>query len=228
MLNTVSNLLPGNNLQKATLTILETRETIPCQFNPQEFSVTRTVSWSRRESPSLNSPVMEYRGSAPTVCQMNLFFDTTDSGSDVRAYTNQLMRLTLKGAGGPQKKGVFTKPPVVSFVWGKFQLFKAVVTSLNVAYTMFLPDGTPVRARCEVTFTQNDHDDDPLSAQNPTTRTEPRKTRVVQAGERIDNIANEEYGHPRYWRMLAAANNLDHVENLSPGLVLMIPPLDQD
>lgn len=226
MANILSKLMSGNTLQKATITISDTHEVIPCQFNPQDLSLTRTVTWDRNETPTLNSAVMEFRGSAPTTCKMNLIFDTTDTGGDVRAFTNQLMRLTLKGAGGPQRSGVFTSPPTVAFIWGKFQLFKAVITELQLTYTLFLPDGTPVRARAGVTFTQNDHDDDPKGAQNPTTRTEPRKIRLVQAGERLDTIANEEYGHPRYWRKLAEVNNLDHVEALHVGQVLIVPPLD--
>jgi len=226
MLKAAQSLMSGNNLQKATITIQDTHETIPCQFNPEEFSVSRKITWDQNESPSLNSPVMQFKGSGATTCTMNLVFDTTESGNDVRAYTNQLIRMTLKGADGPKKSGVFTSPPTVAFVWGKFQLFKAVISELTIKYTLFLPDGTPVRARATVTFIQNDHDDDPLAAQNPTTRTDPRKTRVVQAGERLDNIANEEYGHPRYWRMLAEANDLDHVESLKVGQVLIVPPLD--
>ena len=228
MLSAASSLLTGNNLQKAKIIIQETREIIPCQFNPETIDLTRTVTWSPRQSPALNAPVMEFMGSEPTTCKVDLFFDTTDTGLDVRAYTNQLIRLTLKGASGFQTKGALTPPPVVTFVWGKLQLFKAVITHIHVNYIMFLPDGTPVRAKCEVKFSQNDHDDDPLAAQNPTSRTDPRKTRVVMAGERIDNIANEEYGHPRFWRKLAEANHLDHVEQLKPGQVLVIPPLDQD
>lgn len=227
MLNKITGLLSSsNNLQKASITILSTHEKIPCQFNPQELSISRSVQWDRVGTPFLNSPVMQFTGSSPTTCMVNLLFDTSETGGDVRAYTNQLIRMTLKGAGSMRKSSIFTSPPTVAFVWGKFQLFKAVITELNITYVLFLSDGTPIRARAQVTFTQNDHDDDPLAAQNPTSRTEPRKTRVVMAGERLDGIANEEYGHPRYWRHLAEANNLDHVEQLRVGQVLVIPPLD--
>ncbi|TLN05553.1 hypothetical protein FDZ74_13495 [bacterium] len=215
-----------NNLQKASIIITDTNETIPCQFNPNELSVSRSVHWSHVSLPLLNSPIMQFRGSSPTTCQVNLIFDTSDSGNDVRAYTNQLLRLTLKGGGGHGNRDLLLEPPSVSFVWGKFELFKAVITSLSIAYVLFLPDGTPIRARANITFTQNDHEDDPLPAQNPTSRTDARKTRIVQAGERLDYIAYEEYGEARHWRFLAEANGLDHVEALKPGSLLIIPPLE--
>lgn len=215
-----------NNLQKASIVNIKTKEVIPCQFNPDELSVTRSVEWNPVSTPFLNSPLMQFRGSSPTTCQMNLIFDTAETGDDVRAYTNALVKLTLKGSGTAKKADIFLGPPVVSFQWGKFQLFKAVITNLSISYILFLSDGTPVRARANITFTQNDHEDDPLPAQNPTSRTDPRKTRIVQAGERLDLIAYEEYGHPKYWRHLAVANDLDHVESLRPGQILVIPPLD--
>lgn len=38
------------------------------------------------------------------------------------------------------------RPPLVTFTWGGLQVFEGVIESLNVKYTMFLPDGTPTRA----------------------------------------------------------------------------------
>jgi hypothetical protein len=223
-----SKLLGGNqnNLQKANIVNVKTKESIPCQFNPEELSINRSVSWASIHTPFLNSPLMQFKGSSPTTCQMNLIFDTAEAGEDVRAYTNALIKLTLKGSGNAQKTDVFLGPPVVSFEWGKFQLFKAVITSLSISYTLFLSDGTPVRARANITFTQNDHEDDPLPPQNPTSRTEPRKTRIIQSGERLDMIAYQEYGHPRHWRKLAEANDIDHIDALRPGQMIVIPPLD--
>ncbi len=215
-----------NNLQKAAIVMLDSHESIPCQFNPQELSITRHVNWHGHTLPLLNSPIMQYQGSGPTICQMNLIFDTTGTGDDVRAYTNQLLRMTLKGAGSHGNNDTFLEPPTVGFVWGKFELFQAVITQLSITYVLFLPDGTPIRARASVTFTQNDHEDDPLASQNPTTRVEPRKTRIVRGGERLDTIAYEEYGQAHLWRMLAEANQLDHIKSLRAGQVLIIPPLD--
>ncbi len=215
-----------NNLQKAKIVVVGTSQSIPCQFNPQELSISRQVNWNGTTLPLLNSAIMQFQGSPPTTCQINLTFDTSGSGDDVRAYTNQLLSLTLKGGGSHGKSDVLLEPPTVAFVWGKFELFQAVITSLTITYVLFLADGTPIRARAAITFTQNDHDDDPLPPQNPTSRTEPRKTRIVQSGERLDTIAYEEYGQPHFWRNLAEVNHIDHVESLRPGQVLIIPPLD--
>jgi len=48
---------------------------------------------------------------------------------------------------------------------------------------------------------------------------------VVRSGDRIDNIAGEEYGDPGQWRPIVDANNLEDPGRLEPGCVLVIPPL---
>ena len=56
-----------------------------------------------------------------------------------------------RAAEGRQKRRAKDKqkfrPPTILFIWGRF-IFKGVVESLSQKYTMFLSDGTPVRAEC--------------------------------------------------------------------------------
>jgi nucleoid-associated protein YgaU len=82
-----------------------------------------------------------------------------------------------------------------------------------------------VRAQATVDFIQQDDSDDFADSTNPTTRTEARKTRVVQQGDRLDLIAYQEYGAVAHWRHLAEANGLHDPSGLRPGQVLVIPPL---
>jgi len=49
------------------------------------------------------------------------------------------------------------RPPMCIFVWSKvFPAFKGVITQLSTKYTMFLPDGTPVRATVSLQMKQAD------------------------------------------------------------------------
>jgi nucleoid-associated protein YgaU len=135
-----------------------------------------------------------------------------------------MMRKKRSGGGGNKPLA----PPLVEFSWGTFQLFLAVITKVEITYRLFDSSGVPVRAKAKVNFLQaDDRDDKELYGvpQNPTTRTEARKTRVVQIGERLDLIAYQEYGHPSYWRHLAEANNMLDPTDLRPGQILAITPL---
>jgi nucleoid-associated protein YgaU len=88
---------------------------------------------------------------------------------------------------------------------------------------MFSPEGLPIRAKADVSFKQQDFWDDIIPAQNPTSRTDSRKTRQVHSGQRLDQIAYEEYGDSRYWRLLAEANGMDDPFSLVDGQLLVIP-----
>jgi nucleoid-associated protein YgaU len=198
---------------------------IDCQFNPTSLSISKTNSWANAQSPAYNAPTSDFQGGQPATYSLSLFFDSysSDPPKDVRFYTNKLLRLTLRGYGYSMFKVPYSNPPSVTFVWGKITLFKAVVESVNISYTMFAQDGTPIRAKADVTFKQQDYWDDWLPAQNPTSRTDPRRTRVVNSHQRLDLIAHEEYGDSRYWRLLAEANNLDDPFSLQDGQIIVIP-----
>jgi nucleoid-associated protein YgaU len=92
-------------------------------------------------------------------------------------------------------------------------------------FTLFKPDGTPVRANVQVTFTQHkDLNDYPN--QNPTSGGGDieRVWRVI-AGDRLDTIAYQVYGDATKWRMIAAYNEIINPLKLIPGQQLIIPEL---
>ena len=121
-----------------------------------------------------------------------------------------------------QSKGVIAgskaAPPKCKFVWGSFS-FIAIVDSVSVTYIMFRSDGTPVRAKANVKMTQVE-EESLYPAQNPTSRSAPRKVWVVQEGQRLDWIAYQEYNDSSMWRYLAEINQLDNPRQLRPGQIL--------
>lgn len=203
------------------------------QFNPEELSISKEVVWSLKSEggedtetiPKLNAPVYDFSGGKPAKFDLSLYFDTTQETSsserDVRKYTNRLFLLTLYDKSNQQ----FPDPPPVEITWGPVMLFMAVVLKVEVHFTLFYADGTPARAKADVSFMQYDPSDDDSGSTNPTTRTEARRTHIVELGERLDTIAYAEYGHPSHWRHIAQANNLLDPLDLRPGQVLALPPL---
>lgn len=193
------------------------------QFNPASLKVVKSVTWKGGGVARRNAPDLKFGGGEPATFDLSLTFDTTGNIEyrDVRMYTNQLFKLVLM----PDAIGARKPPPQVKFQWGKLTLFLAVVEKVTVEYVLFDMDGTPTRAHATVELKQQDDRDDYASPTNPTTRTESRKTRIVQLGDRLDTIAYQEYGSPAHWRHLANANGLYDPRDLQPGQVLILPPL---
>ncbi len=200
---------------------------LECQFNPSELTIKKETKWAGEPSPSFNSPYLQFAGGESATYSLELFFDSYSAANgpkDVRVFTNQLLTLTLRGAGYSMFLLPYASPPTVTFVWGKIKLFDAVVSSVTIKFILFAPDGTPIRAKASVEFTQNElFGDDIIPAQNPTSRTDPRKTRIAHARQRLDQIAYEEYGDSRYWRVLAEANGMDDPFQLVDGQILVVP-----
>jgi hypothetical protein len=203
---------------------------IDCQFNPTSLTISKSNNWKASPTPAFNSPTLAWGGGNPATLSLSLFFDSysADPPEDVRITTNKLLRLTLRAYGYSMFKIPYLTPPSVTLVWGKMSLFTAVVMSVNLNYTMFAQDGTPIRAKADLVLQQNEFwfGDDMLPAQNPTSRTDPRRTRIVDSHHRLDLIAHEEYGDSRYWRLLAEANGLDDPLSLQDGQILVIPDIE--
>jgi nucleoid-associated protein YgaU len=203
---------------------------IECQFNPSSLAIEKSNVWKNKTLPNFNAPHSHFAGGKPATYSLSLFFDTFSSGpevKDVREYTNQLLRLTLRGAGRSMFKVPYSNPPSVMLVWGKITLFPAVVEKVTITFTMFSPEGIPIRAKADVDLKQNELlGDDLIPFQNPSSRTDARQTRLVHAGQRLDQIAHEAYGDARLWRFLAEANHLDDPFHLSDGQILVIPDFE--
>lgn len=204
---------------------------LECQFNPSELSICKKNDWGEDEKLSdWNSRPLKFGGGLPATYSLSLFFDSysAEKGTprDVRTHTNRLLKLTLRGVGRSVNSDENADPPLVTFIWGKITLFTAVITDVTITYTMFAQNGTPIRAKATVNFKQNDESDDKVPAQNPSSRTDSRRTRIAFSGQRLDHIAYEEYGDTRFWRLLAESNYIDDPFHLTDGQILVIPQTD--
>jgi nucleoid-associated protein YgaU len=203
---------------------------VRCLFNPKEYTFAKTNSWPKEQKAAANTPVLNFGGGNPATLNMDLLFDTYQSAKnggqskDVRtAYINDLWKMMFVDKGlGEKKKNKQGRPPKVQFTWGKAWSFEAVITSLSVTFTLFLPDGTPVRATAKVAFQQIQ--DTKELPQNPTSGgIGGERVRTVEEGDRLDLIAHEEYGDTAQWRLIAAANGISDPRNLRTGSTLVIP-----
>ncbi len=224
----------GYSPVKATIVPVEpSGDAIECQFNPNQISYTKSTNWKSTPTFNKNIPVAEFGGGQADKLSMKLYFDTSMlSGTDVRTFLGPLINLTRLVDNGKNSANKRTKPPLCRFMWGTFSSqsgmsFQAYLEQISVTFSMFLPDGTPVRAEADVTFVsvKETTDSGSMPAQNPTSRSEARKLWVVAEGETLDWIAYKEYGKPAHWRHIAQSNNLQDPMNLKTGTVLKLTPL---
>lgn len=202
-------------LEKAFITP-EGEERIPVLFNPTQYSLEKGNQIAEIGIPGLGAPILQYvRGNTRTLT-MELFFDTYEQQSDVRRHTDKIYGLL--GIRSPTHV-----PPICTFSWGRFN-FRCVLERVSGRFTLFLADGTPVRATLSVTF--KEFIDVEIEVRSPPRQsTDHTKTRTVKRGDTLSGVAAAEYGDPGKWRPIAQANGIDNPRVLQPGRVLVIPPL---
>jgi nucleoid-associated protein YgaU len=226
---------PEQNPKKVTITPVdadfqEVGEPVSVRYNPTEYSVDAGANYAEQSLLGLQAPITQFvNGSAESI-SMELFFDTyetkagieglvdvtTPTAEDIRAETGKITDLLIVDSERHA-------PPIVRLEWGTFRQY-AVLERANTRFTLFGTDGTPVRARMDVTFKQYARPElEPIT--NPRNSADRTKRRVVVEGETLTLIAAEEYGDPTAWRTIAAANDIDDARTLAPGRTLVLPPL---
>lgn len=114
-------------------------------------------------------------------------------------------------------------PNYLILAWGRL-LFKCRLESLSITYTLFKPDGTPLRARAHATFIGfNDEAELALKAN----KSSPDLSHVltVVAGDTLPLMCYGVYGSSAYYTQVARVNGLTDFRNIPAGTQLIFPPL---
>lgn len=120
---------------------------VPVHFNPEslEYTVTNNIK-EQGNSTENKQQVSKSSGKL----SLELVFDTTLDGSDVRAETERFQAMMK-----PREDGGKKIAPVVEFAWGTYR-FKGIFTSYKETLDFFSSSGVPLRASISLTMTQQD------------------------------------------------------------------------
>jgi nucleoid-associated protein YgaU len=191
-------------------------------FNPFEYSVSKSNTYQEESQNRSDVPEVEFKKAGPQTLKLSLTFDTYEDGEDVSQTTRKLWKLMESKTRREGNRNKKIPPPEVAFEWGVFK-FVAVITNMTQKFTLFKQDGTPVRAKVDVTFTQHKDVED-YKNQNPTSGGgEVERVWRVIAGDRLDTIAHQVYGDATKWRIIAEHNDIVNPLALRAGHRLTIP-----
>jgi nucleoid-associated protein YgaU len=212
-------------------------EFIPVQFNPTQLAFNKGVQVADIPIPGLDTPLIQFvRGQNETL-SLDLFFDSTESGmgtgaQSVTEFSDPIYQLVKIE---PDSHA----PPVCEFIWNakfpgtdispkmgnqKRNSFKCIVESVRHQYTLFSPEGVPLRATVSVNLREYKTLDEQLLQLNLNS---PDRTQVhvLQSGETLSSIAGRHYRRSGEWRLIADANDIDDPRRLTPGTFLTVPPI---
>jgi hypothetical protein len=197
---------------------------VRAMFNPNKLTFSKSANWKSQEAAKRNTPELQYTNSEPRTLSLDLFFDTYDAPGttkrDVREETDKVLGLTTIVRDKH-------RPPVCRLWWGRAGMFfQCVLQQLEQTFTLFADDGKPVRATLRCTFKEWWTNYDDFKGQSLES-SDVAKQRVVKRGDSLASIAAEEYRDPRKWRAIALANHIADPLDVTPGVALRLPAIEQ-
>ncbi|MEO5641895.1 MAG: LysM peptidoglycan-binding domain-containing protein [Bacteroidia bacterium] len=189
--------------------------------NPDQITFNYKIKSTRQEAPGKKANTLKFIGVEPESISFDIMFDTTGvipgSTGDVYAQITEFREVTY------DYNGTIHRPNYLKLSWGSI-IFKGVLTTLNVTYTLFSPQGIPLRAKASVSFEETM---DPATIARESDNQSPDMThlRVVLEGDTLPLMCYRIYGDPTFYLEVAHFNGLDHFTDLVPGMRIEFPPV---
>lgn len=206
------------------------------QYNPSTFNVSHSVKYDTRGKVSVGNLVKKFFSTEARTLSLELLFDGTGASPSTTGGFGDKVAVNANTSRVDEQidqfmnyayriTGAIHRPNYVMVVWGTF-IMTGVLESASVNYTMFAPDGTPLRAKMSVTI--KEHVDfsllvKALKLQSP----DISKTITVSAGDTLPLLCYREYGDASLYTRIAQVNNLKNPRKLTQGTELLFPPIDK-
>lgn len=193
-------------------------------MNPDKVKRQRTIDYSDTQSPGSSAPSQKYTRTPIDKLNFDIVIDCTGVVDGKR--TDMAQEIAALEKIIFIYNGDIHRPNFVKVQWGKSLIFKGVLSSFDISYTLFRPDGSPVRAKLSLGFTEYT---DPETVQLEDNDHSPDVSHLVTVVEGVtlpqlcQNIWNDE----KYYIQVARYNGLNKFRNLKGVEKLIFPPILQ-
>jgi LysM repeat protein len=189
-------------------------------FNPNTYSQKYEVEYQDRQGQGDSGSPQIFGKIKPQEYTFEFLFDGTGAAAepvDVQETVDHFLTVTGK------HDGEIHRPMYLKLSWGSL-ISKCVLKSAEMTYTLFKPDGYPLRAKVKATFAENVEDALRVAEER---KSSPDLTHVhtVKEGEHLSLLANRYYGDPSRYFQVARFNRLKNYRRLDVGRKLAFPPI---
>lgn len=198
-------------------------------INPEKYTRTYTICYSDRQAQGSPGGSPLFNKIPSEKMKLELVFDGTGvvpgpvpgvvpfTGDGITEQIEEFIGLVFTYEGG------IHSPRYLRLVWGTLS-FRCRLTELSLTYTLFKPDGTPLRARGDATFLQFSSPELLARDANPQSP-DMTHVRTVVAGDTLPLLCWQIYGNSDWYAWVAGCNGLTGFRDLRVGSQLLFPPL---
>ncbi len=195
-------------------------KTFEVMFNPSTYSQKYDVEYEPRQGQGDTGSPQIFKGIKPQEYSFEFLFDGTGTAADkvdVHQTVDDFLVVTAK------HDGEIHRPFYLKLFWGKLKA-SCILMSAEVTYTLFRPDGLPLRAKVNATFAEQ-KDDQKRVAEDRENSPDLTHVHRVEAGEHLSLLAHRYYGDASRYFQVARFNGLTNYRRLVVGEVLAFPPI---
>jgi len=190
-------------------------------FNPEEYVQVYDVEYERSQGEGTTGSPLVFRKVKPQEFTLRLLFDGTGTAGESAAVYDRIQEF-FQVVG---YDGELHRPRFLKLIWGRLES-RCVLIKAEITYKMFRPDGSPLRAVMNATFSEN-VDDTTRVAEAGDSSPDLTHVRTVKDGDSLPLLCHAIYGDMSLYAAVAEANGLDHFRELTPGARLVFPPLEK-
>ena len=202
-------------------------------FNPPSYSRKYELQFADDRSTGNSKPRRIYARSGPDELSIKLILDGTgvhQMGITNLFGDNKTVSERIKDflEMAYHMNGEIHEPNYLTVTWGSDTNldFECRLSSVNITYSSFNRDGTPLRAELDVKFLADTAAAKRLALENKQSP-DLAHTRIVKSGDTLPLLTYAVYGSSSHYVRVAQVNELDDFRNLTPGQELFFPPLEK-
>jgi hypothetical protein len=190
-------------------------------INPSSYSQSSAIKYTEDKAAGAKGQPQIFNRPGQASLKLELILDGTGAvpGASVKSVDEQIFDLRtimmqIDGLG----------PHYLMLLWGTL-VFRGRAESLDINYTLFNPDGTPLRAKASANFigVNMNKKGKASAAKGPDG---PTKAQLLD-GDTLPAMCDRLYGDSKYYIAVAAANGLTSFRDIKPGTPLIFPPRDE-
>jgi len=202
-------------------------------INPETFTKNFKVSVDTQKGHGNDGTEVKYRSTAPEELKLEFVLDGTKtmegySGKTTDYKTRPVakqLRDFLKCVY--HTDGTIHRPNFLIVFWGSEINFRCVLSNLDINYTLFEPDGKPLRVKIDATFLHHKSREEIL-AETKLSSPDLTHYRKVTQGDRLDNLTFNIYNDSNIFQQIGIFNSITNIRRLKPGTQLSFPPLSKN
>lgn len=202
------------------------RFTIP--INPENISRNHQINIEGSQSTGAQANGGKFSGAPSEDLRLEFTLDGTNTvegnllnKTPVSKQVDDFLKLTY------QLNGEIRKPNFLKILWWDNFSFDCQLTSAQVNYTLFKPDGTPLRAKVTASFKQHISNELRVLKEDKATGALTQVQKMVDAGERITSIAQKVYADANKFLEIAKSNDLVNFRKTLPDIPLTLPGINE-